>query len=338
MRNLLSCSIAIVLCLSALGVDKDEAGRELLQRSFRQADIWANGPLELVAQVTMPQGKKQDLKLTYTISWAGPDKWRAEWSGGGYSRIVVADDGKLYKFSSTPIPPLPILDYERALGLLNGHGFGGPMAAVPNLSTSKVQVSKEKAGKAEVACFRFVHGAPGYDGDLCVEPSSARLMEWRAEGRSLLYSDYITLGNTVVPTAIRQVIGREVVQNSNITLKHDVAFSEKDFAPPSNATVTDYPACKDATEQFELPNLIKKTQPEYPQQARMASHQGTAILWVTIAKDGSIVSLRPFDTTWPELRRSAMDAVKDWKYSPYLRCGKPVEYDAVITVNYSLHP
>jgi hypothetical protein len=46
--------------------------------------------------------------------------------------------------------------------------------------------------------------------------------------------------------------------------------------------------------------------------------------------------LKPIVATWPELQTAAMNAVKDWKYSPYLVCDQPVEMEMLISVNYSL--
>jgi protein TonB len=38
------------------------------------------------------------------------------------------------------------------------------------------------------------------------------------------------------------------------------------------------------------------------------------------------------------LNQAALDAVKQWKYKPYLLNGNPVEVDTQITVNFSLVP
>jgi protein TonB len=49
--------------------------------------------------------------------------------------------------------------------------------------------------------------------------------------------------------------------------------------------------------------------------------------------DGSIQQLR-ITSGDPSLAASAMDAVKKWRYRPYLLDGKPVEVETNIIVNF----
>jgi protein TonB len=56
-----------------------------------------------------------------------------------------------------------------------------------------------------------------------------------------------------------------------------------------------------------------------------------------IAKDGSVQSLRVVSSASPMLEQAALDAVKQWKYRPYLLNGNPVEVDTQITVNFVLN-
>jgi len=128
---------------------KEDAARDLLRKSFQQANIWTQGPVQLVATVRLPRPNAQDISLVYTISWAKPDKWRAEWSGAGYSRVIVVNDGKLYRFSSSPAPPLPVLEFEGALGALTGHGMGGLSLKVRTCRRPKLKPPRRSSEKPE---------------------------------------------------------------------------------------------------------------------------------------------------------------------------------------------
>lgn len=78
-----------------------------------------------------------------------------------------------------------------------------------------------------------------------------------------------------------------------------------------------------------------KVQPTYPPEAKKARVQGTVKLKATIAKDGTIEDLRV--VSGPEkLQQSALDAVKQWTYKPYLLNGEPVEVETTINVIYTL--
>ena len=64
--------------------------------------------------------------------------------------------------------------------------------------------------------------------------------------------------------------------------------------------------------------------------------QGLVVLAAVIGKDGNIQSLKVLDSPSPILSQAAMDAVKQWKYRPYVLNGTPVEVDTQITVNFTL--
>jgi TonB family protein len=83
--------------------------------------------------------------------------------------------------------------------------------------------------------------------------------------------------------------------------------------------------------------LIKKVSPIYPDDARAAYIQGTVVLRAEISKAGDITDLELVDGPI-ELAGSAVAAVRQWKYKPYLLLGQPVTVDTQIQVNYQLRP
>ena len=81
--------------------------------------------------------------------------------------------------------------------------------------------------------------------------------------------------------------------------------------------------------------LIKKVNPVYPEDAREERIQGTVMLRAEISKEGEITDLELVDGPI-ELAGSAVAAVRQWKYKPYLLMGQPVAVDTQIQVNYQL--
>ncbi|HVI77516.1 MAG TPA: energy transducer TonB, partial [Candidatus Acidoferrum sp.] len=63
--------------------------------------------------------------------------------------------------------------------------------------------------------------------------------------------------------------------------------------------------------------------------------EGTVELLATVSKDGSITRIIVVSGD-SQLTKSASDAVKQWKYKPYLLNGEPVEIQTQITVNFKL--
>jgi periplasmic protein TonB len=81
--------------------------------------------------------------------------------------------------------------------------------------------------------------------------------------------------------------------------------------------------------------LIQKTTPVYPPIAKAARVSGTVILQATITKQGTIENLRVISGP-AMLQQSAIDAVKTWRYRPYLLNNEPVEVETTINVIFSL--
>ena len=81
--------------------------------------------------------------------------------------------------------------------------------------------------------------------------------------------------------------------------------------------------------------LVRRVNPVYPPLARQARIQGTVILQAQISKDGSIENLQLI-SGHPMLAPAAIEAVKQWKYKPYLLNGEPVEVDTQVQVNFTL--
>ena len=81
---------------------------------------------------------------------------------------------------------------------------------------------------------------------------------------------------------------------------------------------------------------VHDVQPQYPQMAKIARVQGAVVLAAVIGKDGAIQNLRVVSTASPLLNQAALDAVKQWKYRPYILNGEPVDVDTTITVNFTL--
>jgi periplasmic protein TonB len=81
--------------------------------------------------------------------------------------------------------------------------------------------------------------------------------------------------------------------------------------------------------------LMKRVPPIYPAAARQARIQGAVELQATIGKDGNITNLKQSSGD-KILGHAAIDAVKQWKYRPYLLDGQPVEIQTQVTVNFTL--
>jgi periplasmic protein TonB len=81
--------------------------------------------------------------------------------------------------------------------------------------------------------------------------------------------------------------------------------------------------------------LVRRVQPNYPPLARQARIQGVVVLQAQISKEGNIENLQLI-SGHPMLAPAAIEAVKQWKYKPYLLNGEPVEVETQVQVNFTL--
>jgi periplasmic protein TonB len=81
--------------------------------------------------------------------------------------------------------------------------------------------------------------------------------------------------------------------------------------------------------------LIHKVDPVYPAQARMQRVSGIVALEITIAEDGSVRDVKLISGP-AMLATAASDALRKWRYTPFLLNGKPLEVQKQISVIFKL--
>jgi len=82
-------------------------------------------------------------------------------------------------------------------------------------------------------------------------------------------------------------------------------------------------------------SLIRRVLPSYPYAAKISRVQGEVVLAAVISKAGTIEDLHTL-SGHPLLVGAAVEAVRQWRYRPYLLNGEPVEVETQITVNFTL--
>jgi TonB family protein len=130
------------------------------------------------------------------------------------------------------------------------------------------------------------------------------------------------------------------------------AQSEATFQPPSPLAVESADSANlkglvDSETNFSRPTLaqikisqgisqgllIKSVQPKYPAEARSSHAQGAVQIEATIDKEGNVVHPKVLSGN-SVFAKAALDAVRQWRYKPYLLNGEPVEIKTQITINF----
>jgi TonB family protein len=110
---------------------------------------------------------------------------------------------------------------------------------------------------------------------------------------------------------------------------------------PISGIVADEPTAKPVLQRMKVSQglaqglIIKRVAPEYPRNALLMHIEGAVELAATVSKDGNIKDLKVLKGD-SQLSHAAVQAVKQWKYKPYLLNGEPVEMQTQITIDFKL--
>jgi len=84
------------------------------------------------------------------------------------------------------------------------------------------------------------------------------------------------------------------------------------------------------------PIVLYKKEPEYSEEARKAKYQGTVVLYIEVDPSGRAVNPKVVRSLGLGLDEKALEAVRQWKFKPGYKDGKPVTVAATIEVNFRL--
>jgi protein TonB len=80
--------------------------------------------------------------------------------------------------------------------------------------------------------------------------------------------------------------------------------------------------------------LISAPKPDYPGLAKIAHIGGPVVLQAVVAKNGSVLATHVL-SGHRLLRGAAQDAVRRWRFRPYVMDGHPVEVSTIVTVRFN---
>ncbi|MGC2639293.1 MAG: energy transducer TonB [Acidobacteriaceae bacterium] len=272
---------------------------------------------------------------TWEEWWAARGKYKLSVTAPGFQQTEFVTDHGSFVLGDQHQPNQPI-------GLID-EMLLTPTPDWTPVSDVKLQVVRHKEGSAMLTCAARRLDAPmGY-----IE-SGTPLPQYCFTGdipaiRLAAYSG----GMQVVFNSIARFQDRFLAQNIRITRRGQpeldihvdalatlAAVSDADFVPPPNAVAAPH-GMVTVSEGVIAGNRIGGAAPVYPANAKAQGVQGTVVLQATIDKDGTIRDLAVVSGP-PFLAQAATDAVKTWRYLPYLLNGEPVEVRTQINVVFHL--
>ena len=181
----------------------------------------------------------------------------------------------------------------------------------------------------------FTHGATVWEDESCdVEVSAYRgQAEWWQPGKgsvflqiaSVLFAD-AEASRSAAGSAPLAVAGASSASQAKPPEELKMTL-EASATPPGPAPV---PAAADVPEPVLIP--ASYVPPRYPESARRMNFRGNVSLRIRVKSDGTVgeIGVLEVSRTGAGFEQAAMDAVKQWRYQPATRGGKPE--DATLTV------
>jgi protein TonB len=129
--------------------------------------------------------------------------------------------------------------------------------------------------------------------------------------------------------------GAEVSAPSMIGMAAPESAPPPDLVPTTTSELKPKLQTMNVSQGVSQGLLYKKVAPLYPATALRLRVEGTVELMATISKSGDISQVKVVSGD-SQLSKAAVDAVKQWKYKPYLLNGEPVEIQTQVTIKFKL--
>ncbi len=85
------------------------------------------------------------------------------------------------------------------------------------------------------------------------------------------------------------------------------------------------------------PRVLYQPDPEYSEEARKAKYQGTCVLWLIVDQSGRPRDVKIARSLGMGLDEKAIEAVRQWKFEPAMKDGRPVAVQINVEVNFRLY-
>jgi TonB family protein len=278
---------------------------------------------------------------TYEYWWVSPTVYRSTWMRGESTHTDWhTSDGKhLYLFKGQGPE---FFEYRLQSDILS------PLPDPSEYDPATTYLDREmvNAGTNKVPCIMIVPKMPPH-GQILTVPlgmfptycfdSRLPILIMRTSFGSLTvnYGKIVRVQDRFVPKQIEESEARRRILMATVDTIEGLSPNDPALTPPPDARSTSI-APATVPSGVMQGNRIKGQNPIYPQDAKAVRAQGKVVLKALIGRDGKIHDLKVTSAPYPSLVASAMWAVSQWEYKPYLLNGEPVDVETEVNVIYSL--
>jgi TonB family protein len=280
--------------------------------------------------------------------WAGKDKWKRSYTGPHYTSTEYhlpegsAHDGDMPK----DVPWPESLIAGKLIRPIDppSHGFTSTDKSGHTHTVAPEKPTLREIGKLALSCAQIELPGPSQGVAYCFDRDSIRLRMTEAPHLQSVYNNLGTFeGRVVGREATVRFEGHPVIDIHVASLSTfqpesmpEVFVATTPLTPRPVASETRADAPIRADPQVIAGQKISGLAPAYPAWLKSIGVQGTVMLGVTITKRGDVVDVAVLEAPHRFLADAAMDAVRTWKYAPYLLDGSAVEVHTRIYISFNL--
>ncbi len=266
----------------------------------------------------------------YEYVWLAKNRWHATYSEGATVWTKWHSDAGV---SSPPAQP-ETLPYPQSM---ISELVRNPMEALDAPKEAPPLFREVDFGKVKLTCFS---APPPYPvsvphGRWCVAPGRP-ILQLADPGYFAFFTQIVAFQH--------QFAAKQIVLHDDDTPVLDIHVEQLRSPTPQEAALVSAPASALLVPQRAVPipgsvtagSRVKKVEPVYPEYAKSQRIQGTVRLAGLIQTDGTVSQLEVLHSPNPALTDAAEEAVRQWRYQPYLLDGKPVTVSTQIRVTFTL--
>ena len=290
-------------------------------------------------QIYDEKGKPSE-QGTYEYWWASPKVYRSTWTrqNATHSDWHTAEGKHAYLATGER---LGLFEYKLQNDLLS------PIPRIADLDPSKFRLERESvsSGGVKFPCIMVIPVLPmhgqlqteplGLYPTYCFDPKLPVLRTSYSFGTvTTEFNNVVEVQKKYLPREILYFDGKREIFSATIDAVTPLKPSDPAFTPAESATVAKADQAE-VSAGVAAGMLLKKQAPDYPLDAKNASFSGNVTLEAIIGTDGGVHDLRVLASPMPSLADSALWAVSNWEYKPYLQDGEPVEMKTTVDVFFS---
>lgn len=277
---------------------------------------------------------------TYEYWWASPKIYRGTWTRphAAHTEWHTAD-GRYERLDSGG----PLKFFERRLESM----LLAPLAGMrdPDPALFGLELKLMPAGGADFPCITEMP-LRQRDGTLqplpeslaqsfCFDPQMPILWAIHSNGIVTVdFSSIVKAQGKYLPRGVLVTGGKQKIFSASVNQVSGLSLSDPALTPSPDARLA-MDENTGASAGLSGGWIIKRVPPVYPQMAWSGHDQGTVLLQGTIGVDGLVHNPEVILAPSRPLAESALDAVSQWVYKPFLLNGKPIEKQTVFNVRYS---